>query len=88
MTPSTISGVLLSYVWFILIKSYKDLNSVRFKVINEIEKDLPISPYYMEWEIIKKEGKYLSFTTVERYVPLIFGIIHIVIIIIKINKVT
>ena len=32
-----LAGVAISYMWYRLIRSYKDLNSAKFKVIHEIE---------------------------------------------------
>src|SRR5882757_11577470 len=39
---SGIAGIALCYFWYRLIRSYKDLNSAKFKVIHEVEKQLPI----------------------------------------------
>ena len=36
-----VSGILICYIWYRLIRSYKDLNSGKFKVIHEIEKICP-----------------------------------------------
>jgi len=73
------AGMVLCYLWYRLIRSYKDLNSAKFKVIHEMEKDLPFSPYDVEWE---KAGRgedrrlYLPFTHIEINVPWIFFVIH------------
>lgn len=77
-----IAGMALCYAWYRLIKSYKDLNSGKFKVIHEIEKRLPLSPYDAEWEAIgrgKNSKLYLPFTKVEMTVPWIFFILHFVV---------
>ena len=60
-----VAGIFLCYVWYRLVRSYKDLNSGKFKVIHEIEKELPLSPYDAEWEAIgrgKNPNLYLPFT--------------------------
>jgi hypothetical protein len=44
-------------MWYRLVRSYKDLNSAKFKVIHEIEKSLPISPYDAEWEAVGSIGR-------------------------------
>lgn len=81
------SGVALSYTWYRLIRSYKDLNSAKFLVIGEIESVLPIKPYAAEWKKIG-EGKdprlYLPFTHIETKVPLIFCSLYLLIILIVI----
>ena len=37
-----LAGVVLGYTWFRLIKSYRSLNTAKFKVIHEIEQQLPL----------------------------------------------
>ena len=77
-----LAGMVLCYTWYRLTKSYKDLNSAKFKVILEVEKKLPISPYDAEWETLGK-GKnaklYLPFTKVEMAVPWIFFALHFIV---------
>jgi hypothetical protein len=76
-----LSGVILSYMWYRLIRSYRDLNTAKFKVIHEIESHLPISPFDAEWEAVgrgKNRKLYLPFTHIEIYVPWIFLILHII----------
>jgi len=78
----SLAGMALCYTWYRLIKSYKDLNSGKFKVIHEIERRLPISPYDAEWEALGrgKDAKlYLPFTKVEMAVPWIFFSLHSVV---------
>ena len=75
----SVAGIAISYMWYRLIRSYKDLNSAKFKVIHEIEKNLPISPYDAEWEAVDrgKDSKlYLPFTHIEIYIPWVFAGMH------------
>lgn len=75
-----ILGVLLCGVWYKNIQSYKQLNSGKFKVIIEIEKQLPFSCYDREWELIKKDKRYqdyLTQTNVEKILPLLLAIPYI-----------
>lgn len=69
------SGMVVCYIWYRLVLSYKGLNTGKYTVIGEIEKKLPISPYAAEWIAIG-EGKnskiYLPFTHVEEKIPWIF----------------
>lgn len=65
-------GLLLNAIWFTSIKSYKTLNSSKFKVICAMEESLPFKPFTDEWKIIRaKEGwkKYMTLTEVELYIP-------------------
>jgi len=61
----SIVGIIVSILWQSTIKSYKELNRVKYRIINEIEKMLPISPYEYEWKLINEEGKYKRFTYLE-----------------------
>jgi hypothetical protein len=79
-----IAGICICYMWFRLVRSYRDLNSAKFKVIHEIEKSLPISPYDAEWEAVGRgqDSKlYLPFTNVEMYVPIVFIMLHLFVLI-------
>ena len=69
-------GIALSVVWQLNIKSYRVLNSTKFDVINEIEKQLPSQGYSKEWDLLEnpppERDKYLQLTRVEQRVPIIF----------------
>ncbi len=83
----SIAGMLICYSWYRLIRSYKDLNSSKFKVVHEIEKQLPISPFDDEWEMLgrgKDKSKYLPFTKIEMRVPWIFFTLHAIVFLISI----
>ena len=78
----SIAGIVLSFMWYRLVRSYKDLNSAKFKVVHEIEAKLPISPYDAEWEAVgrgENRKLYLPFTHIEIFVPWIFLIIHVIV---------
>jgi hypothetical protein len=74
-------GLALCFVWHVNIQSYKELNSLKFQVINEMEQYLPFRSFSREWEILKerKESRkrYVRLTFVEKFVPLIFAIPYI-----------
>lgn len=76
------AGIALSYLWYRLIRSYRDLNSGKFKVIHFIEKRLPLSPYDAEWEAIGRGEDpklYKPFTHIETGVPWVFMLLHAVV---------
>lgn len=86
-----LAGITISYMWYRLIRSYKDLNTAKFKVIHEIEKQLPIRPYDTEWEAVGRGAdskRYLPFTHIELYIPFVFLILHVVVIVIALLGVT
>jgi len=79
-----IMGLLLCYIWIVNIRSYKQLNSLKFKVIHEIEKGLPFPCFTREWEIGAKEKSsrsYLRLSVVEQYVPLLLMIPFLILLI-------
>lgn len=79
-----IAGIVLSYMWYRLVRSYRDLNTAKFKVIHLIENNLPLRPYDAEWEAVgrgKKSKLYLPFTHIEVGVPWMFLLIHLVLLI-------
>ena len=68
-------GAALSIIWRLNIRSYRTLNSAKFKIIHELEKRIPFAGYTKEWEILRcpPDGspKYLQLTAVEQYVPIL-----------------
>ena len=46
-----ILGGVLSITWSVILKSYRMLNSGKFKVIHDIEEQLPMARDKHEWEI-------------------------------------
>jgi hypothetical protein len=83
-----VAGVTLCAMWIRNIQSYKDLNSGKFRVINEIERRLPIAPYDAEWEILqrdKKNSAYRPFHSVEKYVPQIFILLYIAVVMLSVD---
>jgi len=76
----SIAGMALCYTWYRLIRSYKDLNSGKFKVIHALEQKLPTAPYDAEWESLERGNNpklYHPFTKVEIVVPWVFFILHL-----------
>ncbi|MBL4761470.1 MAG: hypothetical protein JKY93_02070 [Gammaproteobacteria bacterium] len=81
---TSIAGVLICYIWYRLVLSYKNLNSAKFKVIHAIEADLPYKPYDAEWEAVgrgKNKKLYQPFTNLEIKIPWIFSLIHILVLV-------
>ena len=73
-------GVLVSVLWCRIIKSHADMNRIKFDVIFELEEHLPAAMYKWEWQLAE-EGKgktYQSVTRIERWVPILFGALHVV----------
>lgn len=76
-----LAGAVLCYLWYRIVRSYRDLNSAKFKVIHTIERQLPIRPYDAEWESVgrgKNPKLYLPFSHVEQVVPWMFVVFYAV----------
>lgn len=69
-----ITGTLVCATWFSLVASYKNLNSVKFKIIHELESQLPAALFRYEWHVCERgRGKaYTPITQLERWIPLAF----------------
>ena len=73
-------GCVISFAWYFTLNSYRQLNSGKFTVINEIEKLLPLSGFSYEWEVLesgKKKSKYWPLSHVEKIIPIIFFLAYI-----------
>jgi len=74
-------GIVICIIFWYLLRSYKQLNTGKYKIIHEIEKYLPLALYDYEWKILE-EGRnkkvYYPFSHVELLIPWVFGIIYLV----------
>lgn len=75
--PIMIIGILFCLIWGFLIHHYKFLNSKKFEVINEMEKELPSKPFSDEWTKLKKSRWYIDTSCYEYLLPTIFIIAHV-----------
>ena len=73
-------GLPVSVLWFLIIKSHADLNRVKFQVIHEIECHLPAALYRYEWQLAEDgRGKsYRAVTKIERWIPILFAVLHVI----------
>jgi hypothetical protein len=77
-------GLFISAFFWYLIRSYKQLNTAKFKVIHEIEESLPLGLYSYEWKVLgqgKHSKLYIPFSHIELLVPIAFGVFYIVLIV-------
>ena len=85
-----LAGMVLCYSWYRLVRSYKDLNTGKFKVVHEIEKMLPLAPYDAEWDALGRGNDpklYLPFTHIEMWVPWIFFALHLVALLLSLYRI-
>jgi hypothetical protein len=89
LLAAAVLGILLCYIWFVNIRSYRQLNFGKFAVIHEMEQQLPYCCYAREWEILGKgvEGKkYLELTRVERYVPVLLATPYVLLLVYSLDN--
>lgn len=77
----SVVGIIICGIFWFLLRSYKQLNTGKFKVIHEIEQKLPLGLFDYEWEVLKK-GKnnkvYFPFSHIEMVIPWVFGAVYVV----------
>jgi len=77
-------GIIVSVVWWLQLRSYRDLNTAKFGVINKIEADyFDVKPFSDEWALLKTDrvkrwrDRYAELGTAERVVPVVFVLLHV-----------
>jgi len=78
MWLAPIAGIAICLLWKSVIKSFRDINSAKFKVIHEVEECLPLCLYKREWEVAKQgDGtKYQPTSHIEMRIPWVFITIY------------
>ncbi len=82
-----IAGISSSIIWLLTLKSCRNLNSGKFKIIHSLEEKLLAKLFKDEWDCLEKgENKktYLKLSVVEQGVPIIFFVLYLLIIVIMI----
>lgn len=74
------AGFLLSLMWFLQLRSYRNLGSAKFAVIHELESAIGIRPYFAEWELVGRGETplYRPFTHLEAWVPGLFCSLYVI----------
>ncbi len=81
--PAGVIGAVLSISWFIVIRSYRQLNAGKFDALHELEEKLAYPFFKREWEILeegRKLSRYWKFTIVETGLPIIFFLLSLTLI--------
>jgi len=71
-------GMAISFSWWVLIRSYRQLNSGKFKALDELEDKIAFPFFRREWHFLGKGEQprhYWKLTTVETFLPIAFGIL-------------
>lgn len=75
-------GILLSASWFVVIRSYRQLNTGKFAILHELETKLSYPFFQREWAHLQKGRsliRYWKLTVVETFVPIGFFILALII---------
>lgn len=78
---AAVMGMLFSGAWYFLLKSYRQLNSGKFKVVHDMEAELPYNPYDAEWDKLergKNKKLYWPLSHLEVVLPAIFLLLYLV----------
>ncbi|HEY5622368.1 MAG TPA: hypothetical protein VIV14_01320 [Gammaproteobacteria bacterium] len=75
------AAILFCNAWMLLLRSYRNLTSAKFKVIGLLEERLPSSPFYSaEWKALgegKDWRKYIPLSPIETVVPIGFMVCYL-----------
>lgn len=72
-----VGGVVLGVAWWLLLRSYRELNKAKFGLIVQMEKRLPVQIFEDEWKSLKQDRvpvwrkRYAELGTIERVIPLV-----------------
>lgn len=78
-------GILVCILWFLSLNYFRNLFRAKLSVLTQMETTLPFQTLAAESEIISKH-KIKSWIRIERIVPIIFGLLFFVLIIIRVLK--
>ena len=74
------AGMILSISWYIIGRSYRQLNSGKFKTLHDLEENLTYAFYTREWELLgegKDLSRYWKLTVVESALPILFFLVSL-----------
>lgn len=74
-----IAGILVCIAWLALIRSYRNLNAAKYRVIHEIEQHLPAALFEREWDVSERGvGRaYRPLTHIEPCIPWVYGFLYL-----------
>lgn len=79
-------GLALCFIWYFNIQTYKKLNSAKFKVINDMENQLPYACFNEEYKHLK-QTKNARLTNVESKIPILFSVPYFLLFIYSIHQI-
>lgn len=67
----SLMGIIICILWFLLLKTYKNLNKVKFEIIHKLEEELPLNLMQYEWDQLCK-NRHKPLTQWEIWIPWVF----------------
>lgn len=83
-------GLCLSASWYVIIRSYRQLNTGKFKALQQLEENLSYSFFTREWEFLEEGRKYRIYwklTLVEGSLPIVFFLLSMLSIVLGFTQV-
>ena len=71
-----VTGLIICLAWFSLLVSYRKLNTAKFTIIQEMEKDLPF-PLFSREEHLLRESNRWNHSNIESWIPIAFGALYV-----------
>lgn len=69
------------FAWYYIVRSYRQLNTAKYRVIGALEERLPASPYWnAEWDLLGKgenAKKYWPLSHIEQWIPILFTALYL-----------
>lgn len=69
-------GMIVCASWYVVLRSYRQLNAEKFRVLRDLETRLPYEFFTAEWDpesVGSKSNRYMRLSVVETIMPLVFG---------------
>jgi hypothetical protein len=80
----SVLALFLCFIWYLNIRSYRQLNSGKYKIVQKMEQQMPFECYNEEWDVVgngKNIWEYLPLTHVEQVVPVLVGLPFVILVI-------
>ena len=77
---TNVIGIFLCLIWIRANRSYKILNTAKFKLIHELESKLDEQIFEQEWDLLRAGG-YESLSSIEAMNPILFAALHLILIV-------
>ena len=70
--------MLVCIMWWWILDSYRAIAAAKFKVINEMERELPFAMFATEERHYTSSKRYTPLSLIEQVVPILFLVVNLV----------